>query len=81
MNSAKILQLAFMLVKWVLVCSGALFLASTVSIVFFMHLRGQDFDLWNVMESAAESALRGGGIMALFLGAVFAVNYFKSGRG
>lgn len=46
-----------------------------------MHLRGQDFDLWNVMESAAESALRGGGIMTFFLGVVFAVNYFKSGRG
>lgn len=81
MISAKIVKLTVLVVKWFLICGGAIFLASAISIVFVLYFRGQDFDFLSVMVSAAKNALRGGGVMALFLGIVIAVNYFKSRGG
>ena len=81
MTSAKIIKLTVLVVKWFLICGGAIFLASAISIAFVLYFRGQEFDFLSVMVSAAKNALRGGGVMALFLGVVVAVYYFKSRGG
>lgn len=78
MISTKIVKLIALVIKWFLICGGAIFLASAISITFVLYFRGQDFDVLSVMASAAKSALRGGGVMALFLGVVIAINYFKN---